>query len=41
VMLDLMFDLPEHAGCTYVIDDRHVEGCEPVVPIPPARHKSA
>jgi ATP-dependent Clp protease ATP-binding subunit ClpX len=41
VMLDLMFDLPEHAGCTYVIDDRHVAGCEPVVPIPPARHKSA
>ncbi len=41
VMLDLMFDLPEHAGSTYVIDEPHVEGCEPVVPIPPARHKSA
>ena len=41
VMLDLMFDLPEHAGSTYVIDERHVGGSETVVPIPPARHKSA
>jgi ATP-dependent protease Clp ATPase subunit len=41
VMLDLMFDLPDHAGSTYVIDESHVEGREQVVPIPPARHKSA
>ncbi|MBL6829907.1 MAG: ATP-dependent Clp protease ATP-binding subunit ClpX [Pirellulales bacterium] len=41
VMLDLMFDLPEHAGSTYVIDERNVDGSETVVPIPPARHKSA
>jgi ATP-dependent Clp protease ATP-binding subunit ClpX len=41
VMLDLMYDLPDHAGSTYVIDEQHVAGCQPVVPIPPARHKSA
>ncbi|MBL7192779.1 MAG: ATP-dependent Clp protease ATP-binding subunit ClpX [Pirellulales bacterium] len=41
VMLDLMFDLPEHAGSNYVIDERNVDGSETVVPIPPARHKSA
>ena len=41
VMLDLMFDLPEHAGSTYVIDERNVDGSETVVPIPPALHKSA
>ena len=41
VMLDLMFDLPEHAGSTYVIDERNVDCSETVVPIPPARHKSA
>ena len=41
VMLDLMFDLPDHAGSTYVIDEQHVEGRQSVVPIPPARHKSA
>jgi ATP-dependent Clp protease ATP-binding subunit ClpX len=41
VMLDLMFDLPDHAGSTYVIDERNVDRCEPVVPLAPARHKSA
>jgi len=41
VMLDLMYDLPDHAGSTYVIDEQNVEGGKPVVPIPPARHKSA
>jgi len=41
VMLDIMFDLPENGGSTYVINERNVEGTEPVVPIREARHKSA
>jgi ATP-dependent protease Clp ATPase subunit len=42
VMLDIMFDLPENNGSTYVINDRNVAGTEPVVPIrEAARHKSA
>jgi ATP-dependent Clp protease ATP-binding subunit ClpX len=41
VMLDIMFDLPDHQGSTYVIDARHVEGEEPVVPLREARPKSA
>jgi ATP-dependent Clp protease ATP-binding subunit ClpX len=42
VMLDIMFDLPENNGSTYVINDRNVAGTEPVVPIrETARHKSA
>jgi ATP-dependent Clp protease ATP-binding subunit ClpX len=41
VMLDIMFDLPEQQGSTYVINDRNVEGTEPVVPLREARHKSA
>jgi ATP-dependent Clp protease ATP-binding subunit ClpX len=41
VMLDIMFDLPEHQGSTYVIDERNVEGTEPVVPLREARPKSA
>jgi ATP-dependent Clp protease ATP-binding subunit ClpX len=42
VMLDIMFDLPEHNGSTYVINDRNVAGTEPVVPVrEAARHKSA
>jgi ATP-dependent Clp protease ATP-binding subunit ClpX len=41
VMLDIMFDLPDHQGSTYVIDARHVEGVEPVVPLREARPKSA
>jgi ATP-dependent Clp protease ATP-binding subunit ClpX len=41
VMLDIMFDLPDHQGSTYVIDEQHVEGTEPVVPIREPRTKSA
>jgi len=41
VMLDIMFDLPENTGSTYVINDRNVDGTEPVVPVREARHKSA
>jgi len=42
VMLDIMFDLPENNGSTYVINERHVAGTEQVVPIrEAARHKSA
>jgi ATP-dependent Clp protease ATP-binding subunit ClpX len=41
VMLDIMFDLPENNGSTYVINERNVEGTEPVVPVREARHKSA
>jgi ATP-dependent Clp protease ATP-binding subunit ClpX len=41
VMLDIMFDLPDHGGSTYVINERNVEGTEPVVPLREARHKSA
>ncbi|MFM8704768.1 MAG: ATP-dependent Clp protease ATP-binding subunit ClpX, partial [Planctomycetia bacterium] len=42
VMLDIMFDLPENNGSTYVINERNVEGTEPVVPIrEAARHTSA
>ncbi|MFM7413118.1 MAG: ATP-dependent Clp protease ATP-binding subunit ClpX [Planctomycetota bacterium] len=33
VMLDIMFDLPEHQGSTYVINERNVEGIEPVLPL--------
>lgn len=42
VMLDIMFDLPENPGSTYVINERNVAGTEPVVPIrEAARNKSA
>jgi ATP-dependent Clp protease ATP-binding subunit ClpX len=41
VMLDIMFDLPDHQGATYVINERNVEGVEPVVPLREARPKSA
>ena len=42
VMLDIMFDLPENNGSTYVINERNVAGTEPVVPVrEAARHKSA
>jgi len=42
VMLDIMFDLPENNGSTYVINERNVAGTEPVVPArEAARHKSA
>jgi ATP-dependent Clp protease ATP-binding subunit ClpX len=40
-MLDIMFDLPDHQGSTYVINERNVEGAEPVVPLREARTKSA
>ena len=41
VMLDIMFDLPDHQGATYVINERNVEGTEPVIPLREARTKSA
>ena len=40
VMLDIMFDLPDNAGSSYVINERNVEGLEPVIPLVEARHKS-
>jgi ATP-dependent Clp protease ATP-binding subunit ClpX len=40
-MLDIMFDLPDHQGATYVINERNVEGAEPVIPLREARTKSA
>ncbi len=40
-MLDIMFDLPDHQGATYVINDRNVAGAEPVIPLREARTKSA
>ena len=41
VMLDPMFDLPDHAGGSYLITARNVEGLDPVVPLREARTKSA
>jgi ATP-dependent Clp protease ATP-binding subunit ClpX len=41
VMLDIMFDLPENQGATYVINERNVAGAEPVVPAREPRTKSA
>jgi ATP-dependent Clp protease ATP-binding subunit ClpX len=41
IMLDLMFDLPEHQGSSYVITEANVEKKEPVLPIREARPKSA
>ena len=41
VMLDIMFDLPENQGSTYVINERNVEGTEPVLPARETRTKSA
>ena len=40
-MLDIMFDLPDHQGATYVINERNVEGTEQVLPLREARPKSA
>jgi ATP-dependent Clp protease ATP-binding subunit ClpX len=40
VMLDIMFELPEHAGSRYVITEKSVDG-EAVIPMPEARTKSA
>ena len=41
VMLDIMFDLPDNNGSSYVINERNVEGLDPVIPMREARHKSA
>jgi ATP-dependent Clp protease ATP-binding subunit ClpX len=41
VMLDIMFELPEHPGSRYVITERNVDAGEPVLPLPEARTKSA
>jgi ATP-dependent Clp protease ATP-binding subunit ClpX len=41
VMLDIMFDLPEQQGSTYVINELNVAGTEAVVPLREPRHKSA
>jgi ATP-dependent Clp protease ATP-binding subunit ClpX len=41
VMLDIMFDLPEQQGSSYLIDEQNVEGTAPVVPRREPRHKSA
>ncbi len=41
IMLDLMFDLPEHQGSSYVITEANVEKKEPALPIREARPKSA
>jgi ATP-dependent Clp protease ATP-binding subunit ClpX len=40
-MLDIMFDLPDHQGATYVINERNVDAAEPVVPLRETRTKSA
>ncbi len=44
VMLDIMYELPEHNGSSYVISQDVVEGRERLLPIPPvaqAKNKSA
>lgn len=41
VMLDVMFDLPGNAGSTYLIEAGHVDGKQPILPVPAARPKSA
>ena len=41
VMLDVMFDLPDNAGSSYVITERNVDHIDPVVPRRETRHKSA
>jgi ATP-dependent Clp protease ATP-binding subunit ClpX len=41
IMLDLMFDLPDHQGSSYVITEAAVERGEPVLPVREARPKSA
>ena len=41
VMLDVMFDLPDNPGTSYLITDRNVNAGEPVLPVREARHKSA
>ncbi|MDA7976541.1 MAG: ATP-dependent Clp protease ATP-binding subunit ClpX [Pirellulales bacterium] len=41
VMLDVMFDLPDNAGSSYLIEAGHVDGKQPILPVPAARPKSA
>ena len=41
VMLDIMFELPEHTGSSYVIDEDMVAGKQRVIPIPEPKNKSA
>ncbi len=41
VMLDIMYDLPEHPGAGYLINDANVLGRERAFPILEAKNKSA
>ena len=41
VMLDVMFDLPDNTGSSYLIEAAHVDEKQPILPIPAARPKSA
>ncbi|MFM8578881.1 MAG: ATP-dependent Clp protease ATP-binding subunit ClpX [Planctomycetaceae bacterium] len=41
VMLDILFELPEHAGSRYLITERNVEQGEAVIPMSEPRTKSA
>jgi len=40
-MLDIMYELPEHAGSSYLINEAMVGGRERVLPIPEPKNKSA
>ena len=41
VMLDVMFDLPDNTGSSYLIEAAHVDEKQPILPVPAARPKSA
>ena len=41
VMLDVMFDLPDNTGSSYLIEAGHVDDKQPILPVPAARPKSA
>ena len=41
VMLDVMFDLPDNTGSSYLIEAGHVDEKQPILPVPAARPKSA
>jgi len=41
VMLDVMFDLPDNTGSSYLVEAAHVDEKQPILPIPAARPKSA
>jgi ATP-dependent Clp protease ATP-binding subunit ClpX len=41
VMLDIMYELPEHPGASYLIDEAVVAGRQPAYPIVEAKTKSA